>query len=170
MQSNPGRSQQDPGTEDALPCKRCGVRAVRPHARPGRFIRFRNLAALSIPADFPILTCSRCGAETVDAKTRQKLAPPLEAEYRAALRVRICQTIDLLAPHISQRRLEHWLGLSQGYLSRLRAGAGNPSAELVSNLALLSMDPRVRLQELEDYWSRPSFPVSSAVSHVPQAD
>jgi len=55
--------------------------------------------------------------------------------------------------HISQRRLELLIGQSQGYLSRLRIGAGNPSAELVSHLAMLAHDPKTRLAELERYWA-----------------
>ena len=60
---------------------------------------------------------------------------------------------DILMLHISQRRLELLIGLSQGYLSRLRIGAGNPSAELVSHLAMLAHDPKTRLAELERYWA-----------------
>jgi transcriptional regulator with XRE-family HTH domain len=54
---------------------------------------------------------------------------------------------------MSQRKLELLLGLSQGYLSRLRAGKGAPSPELVSHLALIAHDPKVRLLELERYWA-----------------
>ncbi len=37
------------------------------------------------------------------------------------LRTRVRIAVDILSHHISQRRLEHLLRLSQGYLSRLRA-------------------------------------------------
>jgi transcriptional regulator with XRE-family HTH domain len=130
---------------------------MRPRTRPGRTIRYRNLPALAIPDDFPILTCSRCRFEQLNEKTRAALAPILHEEYRNALRVRIRRAIDTLSHYISQRRLEKLLGLSQGYLSRLRAGAGSPSPELVSNLALLAQDPKVRLSELERYWAKPAL-------------
>jgi len=45
------------------------------------------------------------------------------------------------------------IGLSQGCLSLLRIGAGNPSAELVSPLAMLANDPKTRLAALERYWA-----------------
>ena len=65
------------------------------------------------------------------------------------------------------------LGLSQGYLSRLRSGGGNPSPELVSNLALLAQDPKTRLSELERYWAEPTLdgegPRGQAVSARPSS-
>lgn len=144
-------------TPNALICKRCGIGVVRLKTCPRRTIRFRNRATLVIPDDFPIPTCGRCSAEILDADTRAKLSHLLQAEYCAALRVRARQSLGTLVQHLSQRKLEVLLGLSQGYLSRLRAGAGNPSTELVSHLALLAKDPKVRLQELACYWAEPPF-------------
>jgi hypothetical protein len=63
--------------------------------------------------------------------------------------------IDLITEHISQRRLEMIVGLSQGYLSRLRAGHGTPSPELVGFLALIAHDPDGRLCELQRLWADP---------------
>ena len=42
-----------------------------------------------------------------------------------------------------------------GDVSPAEAGAGNPSPELVSHLALIAHDPAVRLQELKRYWLDP---------------
>ena len=106
-----------------------------------------------IPDSFPIPTCSRCHAEFFDVRTTEALAPLLHERYQEQLRQRAKQAIDILMLHISQRRLELLIGLSQGYLSRLRIGAGNPSAELVSHLAMLAHDPKTRLAELERYWA-----------------
>jgi hypothetical protein len=64
------------------------------------------------------------------------------------------QEIDRLTPYISQRRLERLLGLSQGYLSRLRSFAGTPSATLVCTLTLLAQAPKERLHELTEYWEQ----------------
>ena len=72
------------------------------------------------------------------------------------LRTRVRIAVDILSHHISQRRLEHLLRLSQGYLSRLRARVSNPSAELVANLAMLCQDPPTRLAELENFWALPA--------------
>jgi hypothetical protein len=127
------------------------------------------MAALAIPDDFPIPTCSRCRTEVLDAETRAALAPILGEEYRRALRRRVRRAIDTLSQHISQRRLELLLGLSQGYLSRLRSGAGNPSPELVSHLALIAKDPAVRLLELERYWAEPTTAAASTSSESASA-
>jgi hypothetical protein len=134
-------------------CSRCQSKAVRSYARPGRTIRYRNIAAMAIPDSFPIPTCSRCHAEFFDVRTTEALAPLLHDQYQEQLRQRAKQAIDTLMMHISQRRLELLIGLSQGYLSRLRIGTGNPSAELVSHLAMLAHDPKTRLAELERYWT-----------------
>ena len=139
-------------------CPQCGAQAVRGRARPGRSIRYRNLGALPLPADVAVPTCVRCRFEYIDPETRARLEPLLHEEYRRILQQRIRQSIDALMRHTSQRKLEVLLGLSQGYLSRLRSGAGHPSPELVSHLALLAQDPAKRLAELERYWSEPAAP------------
>lgn len=126
---------------------------MRPCVRPGRTMRYRNMEALALPVEVPILTCSRCSAEVLDAETQSILAPLLREAYQDTLRRRVRRAIDKLMPCISQYRLERLLGLSQGYLSRLRSGAGNPSSELVSHLAILAKDPRVRIEELQRYWA-----------------
>lgn len=140
-------------------CLKCRYKAVRPRRRPGRTVQFRNMKALSVPADLPIPTCSRCRAEYIDRETAAGLDAALAKAYRDALRRRVRRAIDLVTEHVSQRRLEALLGLSQGYLSRLRAGQGNPSPELVSHLALIAQDPPTRLREIEKFWADPDgFP------------
>ncbi len=143
-------SQASSGT-----CPQCGAQAVRGRARPGRSIRYRNLGALPLPADVAVPTCVRCRFEFIDPETRTRLEPLLHDEYRRVLQQRVRLSIDTLMRHTSQRKLELLLGLSQGYLSRLRSGAGHPSPELVSHLALLAHDPQGRLAELERYWAEP---------------
>ena len=58
----------------------------------------------------------------------------------------------LAAADVSQRRLEQLLGLSIGYLSRVRGKRGDASAQLVSVLALIAEDPKRRLGELDHVW------------------
>lgn len=136
-------------------CIKCLSRSVRTYSGPGRTTRYRNIAAVPIPLTFGVPTCRRCRSEYYDAPTMAALTPLLHQEYLQELKQRAKDAIDILMRYISQRRLERLLGLSQGYLSRVRAGSGNPSAELVSNLALLAHDPKVRLLELERYWAIP---------------
>jgi transcriptional regulator with XRE-family HTH domain len=88
---------------------------------------------------------------------KPRTAPQITKEaFLADLRTRVRIAVDILSHHISQRRLEHLLRLSQGYLSRLRAGVSNPSAELAANLAMLCQDPPTRLSELERFWELPA--------------
>jgi hypothetical protein len=51
------------------------------------------------------------------------------------------------------------LGLSQGYLSRIRAGQRQPSEELVSHLTLLARQPDKYVRRLERFWTRPCRPL-----------
>lgn len=131
-------------------CKKCGARSVIQKDCSGRTVRYRNIAALAIPAEVSIPVCTRCHASHADTSTQAEL---LSREYRAALRCRAQVTIKRLSQYVTQRKLEALLGMSQGYLSRLRSGAGTPSPELVSLLALLAQDPKTRIQELELYWN-----------------
>ena len=95
------------------------------------------------------------------ATRRRSVKPRTDSQrtkeaFLTDLRTRARVAIDILSHHSSQRRLEHLLRLSQGYLSRLRAGVSNPSAELVANLAMLCQDPPTRLLELERFWALPA--------------
>ena len=140
----------------AGPCPRCGRHAVRLTAQPGRVCRYRN-TALTLPADLRVPTCRRCKHLLLSFESMPELAAALEATYRAELVQRAAAEITKLSRVRSQRKLEAELDLSQGYLSRLRAGYGVPSASLVSLLALLSKEP-TRLDELARYWALPLAP------------
>ena len=87
---------------------------------------------------------------------KSRTVPQTKKAFLTDLRTRARVAIDILSHHSSQRRLERLLGLSQGYLSRLRACVSNPSAELVAHLAMLCQDPPTRLLELERFWELPA--------------
>ncbi len=132
-------------------CPCCSYVAVIPAARPGRIVRYRN-AALTLPSDLRLPACRRCKYEPVGLDT----LPPdlLESLYRDHLRQRVAIAIARIQGCCSLRRTELLLNLSQGYLSRLKAGDGVPGAPLVSLLALLAGHPQL-LSELEDFWTMP---------------
>lgn len=136
-------------------CIRCGAKAVKPRKGSGRTTNYRTMPCMPIPEDLLIAACGRCQSEYLDAQTSTTLGPQLQEVYLACLRTRVRIAIDILSRHVSQRRLERMMGMSQGYFSRLRAGAGNPSPELVSHLALLCHDPPKRIEELARFWSLP---------------
>lgn len=156
-------------SEPASLCARCGSKTVRKRGRPGRTASYRNMPALPVPEHFPIPTCSRCHQEFVDPQTASDLHEVLRELYRSALKARVRRAIDELTRVVSQRRLEMLLGMSQGYLSRLRAGDGTPSPELVNHLALIARDPLARLREIECYWALSDEPDSN-LSERPAVD
>ena len=121
--------------------------------RPGRTIHYKTIAALPLPSDLAVPTCSRCKAEYIDAETAQRMDDILAALYLAELRRLASEAIRTLRQYISQRKLELQLGLSQGYLSRLLTDAGNPSPPLVLLLAQLAKDPASRLPEVARFWA-----------------
>ena len=136
-------------------CCRCGARAVFKSKGVGRTIPYRSLPALALPCDLVILKCRRCKSLFVEQSESPELRRRLQMLYVKSLQRRIRTALDVLSQRISQRQLQLLLGLSQGYLSRLKAGAGNPSSELVCLLALLSLDPAKHLATLRQFWALP---------------
>ncbi len=134
-------------------CIHCGAKFVRVKKGAGRTIPYRTMPTMELPTDLKIPSCGRCMHLYLDRMDAETLSNALQEQYLASLHTRICIALDTLSQHISQRKLERLLGLSQGYLSRLRAGDGNPSPELVCHLAILCQDPKKRLAEVERFWS-----------------
>jgi hypothetical protein len=158
--STPAASLWGKVNSKAGKCPCCGRHAVRPVAQPGRVCRYRN-AALTLPADLPVPTCGRCKHMLLSFDAVPGLAAALEATYRAELIQRAAVEIKRLGRAYSQRHTQEVLDLSLGYLSRLQAGDGVPSASLVRLLALLAAEP-TRLEELKRYWALPVKVSSSA--------
>ena len=136
-------------------CIHCGAKSVRVKKGAGRTIPYRTMPTMELPTDLKIPSCGRCMHLYLDRMDAETLSNALQEQYLASLHTRICIALDTLSQHISQRKLERLLGLSQGYLSRLKAGAGNPSSELVLLLALLSLDPAKHLATLRQFWALP---------------
>jgi len=114
-------------------------------------VRYRN-AALTLPADLRLPACRRCKYEPLGLDALP--SEILDSLYRANLQKRVAVAIARLQGVRSQRKTELLLNLSQGYLSRLKAGEGIPGAPLVSLLALLAAHPNL-VGELEDFWTMP---------------
>ena len=132
-----------------LICPECGSGKITPQAQAGRTSRYRTLSGLPVPDDFEIPTCDQCGSEWIDAATAKAMDVVLEKRYREQLHKMALEALDVLSAHTSQRRLEQLLGLSHGYLSKIRSGSSTPGVTLVSCLRLLAVDPASRLQEME---------------------
>jgi hypothetical protein len=110
---------------------------------------------VEVPASFAIPTCDQCGEEWLSVRQSEVLDSALEAAYTAELvRLAAQQLAKLAGASIEQKRIEQLLGLSQGYLSHIKAGRHMPSPMLVTELVLLAKDPVRRLKELETFWRR----------------
>lgn len=66
-------------------CRECGEGLIRPLAREGRVMPYKNGLALPVPADLFIPTCSDCGSEWIDEPTAHALDNALEDAYIAHL-------------------------------------------------------------------------------------
>jgi DNA-binding transcriptional regulator YiaG/ribosomal protein L40E len=133
-------------------CGQCGARAVLGRAQAGRTAIYKNLT-LKIPAHVVVPTCGRCGAEWIDEPTARTLDDALEGAYQDALRERLDAALKIISGQEgNQSRVERLLGVSPGYLSKLKRGRRQPSAEIVSMLALVSKSPKRRLAELERFY------------------
>ncbi len=150
-------------------CVGCGSRAVRPRKGTGRTRPYRVFAALPVPDDCLIPSCRRCGAQYLDDETIAELGPVLDRVYCGELQ-RIAALMLGRIPKrlISRRRLELLLGLSQGYLSRLAAGDGVPSAPLVLLLGLLADGAPASIEALKKFWPRLSSQTESEHKEIDQ--
>jgi hypothetical protein len=126
---------------------------IRPLAKERRRMPFRNMSALAVPSTLAIPTCDHCGNEWIDPKTAATLDEALQGAHADELHKRLDAALEqILTLGIPQHRIEQLLGLSVGYLSRLRGRRGDASAQVVSALALLAGDPKRRLKELDQLW------------------
>lgn len=132
-------------------CKACNQGEILDRAVAGRQTRYRCVPDLEIPADVAIPTCTHCGTEYLDAAAAQRLDEGLKDAFQRVLSKKMDSSLEALRPHIAQRDLERLLGLSGGYLSKLKGGK-ETSAPLVAALMLLSSEPAMRLVELREAW------------------
>lgn len=61
-------------------CLRCGG-VVQPMQKPGRVYSYRGRVKVKIPDDFPVDTCTACGAIYMDRKTQDDLELRIEQSF-----------------------------------------------------------------------------------------
>jgi hypothetical protein len=135
-------------------CRNCGTGAIRLLAKAGRKERYRNLL-IEVPAGLPIPTCDNCETEWMNESTAASLDAALESTYRGEVRKRFDRLLRAILEVINQRRLESIMGVSDGYISKLKRGEREPSMEFVTHLALIAKDPVARVREVEAYLEKP---------------
>lgn len=123
---------------------------------------FRHAPAI-VPAwavDVP--TCTACGEQFIDARTAkawdEALAQGLAVHHRRLL----TEAVERLGEVRAQREWEKRLGLSPGYLSRLKSGK-ECSVPLVTLLALLAEAPEAGWAQVGRVWSVESTQVVAPV-------
>ena len=130
-------------------CYECGGSVVLKTGE-GRTMAYRNIPALEIPSTLAIPTCAACGEEFYNEELTEELEQALSKRYAEEVHRRVVEALDTLAPEVSQQSLENILGLSQGYLSKVRKKKTSPM--IASLLLLLADDPQKNVKRLEDAW------------------
>ena len=131
-------------------CSLCGGTIVNTSIK-GEKRRFHAMI-LTINSDIIVPTCTDCGAKYLDKKTASDIDKHLRGFYASDLQHRAIVLIKGLMTHTTQWKIEWLLGLSHGYLSRVKKGKTVPSAALVAALAFIAAEPKTRIAELEDLW------------------
>lgn len=134
---------------------------VRPVVGPGRLYRHKTML-IELPEDVAVPTCSKCGEEYIDEALATRIDESLAAIYKTALKDKVQNALEALTAFVRQNHLEALLGVSHGYLSKLKTGEKEPSPYLVALLEMLANDPRRRILELEAVWG------SDAMENLPR--
>ncbi len=133
-------------------CRECGTGTIRPVARVGRKARYKTLT-LEVPASLEIPTCNACSTEWLDRAAARRIDAALADVYQAVLRRHARNLITTISDHTPMRQVERLIGLSEGYLSKVRNGRSEPSAELVASLHLLSTNVGSGIKSLDRLWT-----------------
>ena len=146
-------------------CPSCGIGEVHDVTRLGRRMHFRNIPDLEIPEHVSIPTCSNleCGEDWVNREVAARIDAAMAEAYQATVVSKVEVAIGKLKSVIPQRDLERLLGLSAGYISKLKSGK-ETSAPLVSTLMMLAESPQQRIEELRELWKTKPKPTA-----LPQA-
>lgn len=136
---------------ETMRCRECENGTVRMLAVAGRKSHYKNLE-LTVPSSLELPTCDNCGAEWLDEEATAALDDALGLVYRAELENRARTLIEAVSKEVPMRQVEGLFGLSEGYLSKLKAGRSTPSAEVVALLALLHGDVPGGLKRLKGFW------------------
>lgn len=132
-------------------CPSCNRGHIVMKAGPGHRMRYRHIPDLEIPAELELPACEACGQQWLDAEATQRLEMALEEAYRTELVRKSVQSIETLRQTIPQRELERLLGVSAGWLSKVKNGK-ETSAPMAALLMLLAEQPH-RVDSLRRLWA-----------------
>lgn len=132
-------------------CPVCGKRTLALRTGAGRHMKHRNME-VTLPDDVAVPECRTCGARPIDYRLAKKLDAVLERLWQQQLAITLAKDLEVLSEDRPLYQWEQLLGLSVGYLSKLKK-AKRPSAQLVALVRLLANQPE-RRRELERLWAR----------------
>jgi len=131
----------------------CDHERVENITRAGRHMAFRNIDGLPIPAEVALPTCTACGTWFLNRESALTLEAAMTPVYVRELAGKAKTALAELAEQdIKQRDIEPLLGLSAGYLSKVRNDRTEPSGLLTAALMLLAVHPQMRTGELKGLW------------------
>lgn len=134
-------------------CPSCNEGDIVDQRKAGRSMPYRTIPDLAVPEELAIPTCNRCGEEWLDAAASARVEEALRQAYQVALCRKVEDSLRRLAEAgTTQQELERLLGLSVGYISKLKGGK-ETSPQLVATLMLLASEPQARIAELRSLWS-----------------
>jgi hypothetical protein len=124
---------------------------------------FRHLSALVPARAVAIPTCDHCRERFIDDATALALDSALEAAFATRQHELLKASIEVLCTRRTQREWEKRLGLSPGYLSRLKAGKES-SVALTTCLLLLAREPDLAWDRVVEVWSPPVEATRAAIA------
>lgn len=134
-------------TTNERPCAACGKGVVRRTGRAGRVDVYKGLT-LPLPADLALNECDACGEMYATVADAESIDLALATAYAAHVRGRVESSIGRLqAAGLSLAAVERELGLSEGYLSKIRKSV-EPSFQLVALLAVIAENPQKALSTI----------------------
>lgn len=133
-------------------CFSCDEGTIARRNARGMVVGHRDEPAVLIEEDVIVHLCDRCGEMLIDADSAARLDAVLEPAYR---RIRVRRVLDAVAGiqavlGISQRELERLLGVSDGYVSKLRHGRRVPDATTLRLLHLIHADPHAAVRRIAE--------------------
>jgi hypothetical protein len=144
------------------PCPRCEQGTLTLMGGRGRCFPFKGMAELELPEDVLLPTCDHCKQLILRPRWAKLFDEGMQRAYQARISELIAESLELLTPDIvTQQELERIVGLSKGYVSKLKYGKES-SRVVAAALGLLAVDPAHRLKELEGLWAGRRQPQPSA--------
>ncbi|WP_147443253.1 hypothetical protein [Corallococcus sp. AB011P] len=136
---------------EGFTCPQCNIGDIVMRTAPGRRMRYRHIPNLELPSNLAIPTCDHCGEMWLDSATTKSIEAAMESAYRTELARKAETSIERLSSLIPQRDLERLLGLSSGWLSKIKNGR-DTSAPMAALLMILAEHPFL-LDEISRRWT-----------------